>query len=330
MDAMTTTTETKATKARKPTALAWDDALTLYEQHLRAKRSAERTVKGYLLEVVYLRDYVSPRGTLPGAVTLQDLRTYQCGLLTGATSRSGKRLSAGTASRVAVTLADFFGFLEAEGRIESDPTRRLERPSVPERVPEEVLTVREVKALLGAAQVTTPTGLRDRALVELLYATGLRRNEARDLDLGDLNHEEREVTVREGKGGKGRLVPLTRSAYEGLVAYLERARPVLAKPHPDSACAVFLSEQGRRLSETGTREVLSKLARAAGIAKRVKPHTLRRTFATHLLQAGTNLRTIQVLLGHASLDTTAIYLRVDSTELRREVLLKHPREKLDL
>jgi integrase/recombinase XerD len=318
-------------KPTRPTkALAWNEAIDLYETHLRAERSAARTIEGYLLEVKYLHEHLAPSGTTsPAHVTLDHLRRYQAGLLTGDASRSGKKLAAGTVARIASALGDFFSFLYQDERIPLDPSARLERVSVPERMPDEVLTKKEIVKFLGAADDTTPHGLRDRAFVEILYATGIRRNEARDLDLSDVNHEERELTVREGKGGKSRRLPITRSAYAKLMDYLERGRPSLAKRHEDSSRALFLSEQGKRISETGVLSILRRLRAKAGVKKNVKPHTLLRTFATHLLQAGTDLRTIQVLLGHKSLNTTAIYLRVDARDLRREVLLKHPRERID-
>jgi integrase/recombinase XerD len=312
--------------------VTWDEALAFYDTYLRAKRSSARTLKSYLLEVSYLRDWLTKAGTSasPASVTLQTLRDYQCGLLTGEATRRGLPILAATVARTSTILRGFFRFLFDEGKIAADPGARLENPRAPRNLPGEALTVREVKKLLGAPCTATPLGLRDRALAEILYATGLRRFEIRALDLSDVNHDEREVIVRHGKGDKGRIVPITRSAYEALMAYLERARPVLATTHEDSHSALFLAQRGRRISESALRGVLQKLGTWAGIKKRVKPHMLRRTFATHLMQGGANLRTIQTLLGHESLDTTALYLRVDSKDLRREVLLKHPREKFEV
>jgi integrase/recombinase XerD len=333
MSEATTKTTTKRKRAtRIASKITWQEALVLYETYLIAKRSAERTLHGYQLEIKYFQEHLerrAPKAT-PHDVTTQDLRVYVSGLLTGEASRTKRRLQAGTVARVVTQLSDFFRFLEGEKKIQDDPTRRLERPSVPKRVPGDVLSLKEVRALLEAAENTTPWGLRDRALVELLYATGLRRNEARDLDLFDLDHKEREITVRCGKGGKGRVVPLTRSAYEKVSDYLDRGRSRLAKATEDAATAFFLSHRGRRLSKTALASLLKQLAARARLRKLVTPHTLRRTFATHLLKSGTSLRTIQLLLGHENLNTTAIYLRVDSQELRREIVLKHPRERIDL
>jgi integrase/recombinase XerD len=251
------------------------------------------------------------------------------GLLTGTASRSGRPNGASTVHRVTTALRSFFRFLAAEERIERDPTARLEHPRLPRPLPGDVLTTEEVTAVLDVPDLTDPGGLRDRALVELLYATGLRRNEALDLDLGDLDHDERWVRVLHGKGDKGRILPVTRSAWHHLLGYVERGRPSLATRHPDSSCALFLSSLGRRLSEPSILRALRALGRQAGLARGLTPHTLRRSFATHLLQAGVSLRHIQALLGHASLTTTARYLGFDAHELRKELLLHHPRERID-
>lgn len=186
----------------------------------------------------------------------------------------------------------------------------------------------EVQSLIAAPDVATPRGLRDRAVVELIYATGVRNEETLALDLSDLDHHERLVIVRHGKGDKGRLLPVTRSAWNEVMTYLERGRPALATAHPDSGRAVFLGQRGRRLGKSGLRFLLQHLAKEAGLTKNLTPHTLRRTFATALLKAGVDLRTIQVLLGHSNLNTTARYLRLDTTDLRRDVLLHHPRERM--
>lgn len=318
-------------KTRSQGALTWEDASACYALHLRAARRAESTVEAYLCEVRRLSEHLrraEQGATSPGEVTLAHLREYVCGLLTGAATRNARASGAGTVNRIASTIAGFFRFLFHDGLLAHDPSARLERPRVPPRLVGDVLSVSDVKRLLAAPDAATSSGLRDRALCELLYATGLRRHEALDLDLSDLDHREREVVVRHGKGDKPRRVPVTRAAWGELVAYVERARPALATSHQDSARALFLTARGRRLGFTAVAVLLRRLARAAGVKKRLTPHTLRRTFATHLLKAGTSLRAIQLLLGHERLSTTAVYLRLDTSELRREVLLRHPRETI--
>jgi len=161
----------------------------------------------------------------------------------------------------------------------------------------------------------------------VLYATGVRRAELIALDLTDYEARERLVHVRHGKGDKARSVPLTRAASLRLDDYLAQARPALSGAALEPA--LFLTRQGRRIGEPVPMKLLHRLARAAGIKKQVTPHTLRRSFATHLLQNKVSLRHIQKLLGHEKLSTTAAYLCLSPQELRREILLHHPRERLD-
>ena len=244
----------------KPKLITWSDAIDRYETFLRAKAARPRTVVGYMLEVGYLKDHLAKIGQLPepGAVTLMDLRSYQLGLLTGDASRSGKKLAAGTVARMLTVIADFFRFLEAENLIPDDPTRKLDRPKVPRNAPGEVLSIREIKAVLDSIATTTAPGLRDRALLEILYACGLRKTELRDLDLGDLDHGERELLVREGKGGKGRRLPLTRSAYlrvasiSSVVARLWRSRTSRTRPRRSSSPRKATASPRRRSRRSST------------------------------------------------------------------------------
>ncbi len=316
-------------RAKSKKATSWSAAIDAYETHLRSRRAAEGTIVGYVREVRLFREHLAEDddAQAPSEVELAHLRDYQVGLLTGDASRTGRPLAAGTVARIHTSLAGFFEFLRAEGLIADDPTRRLDRPNVPEGAVKDVLSVDEVERLLGATDTTSALGLRDRAVVEVLYGTGLRRAELLDLDLGDVDRAQRMVTVRCGKGGKGRRVPLPRTTHDALMDYVERGRPALARPGGDVG-AILLSSRGQRLSPGVVRGIVDRLARAAGLATRLTPHTLRRTYATTLLKHGANLRAIQLLLGHVSLDVTARYLRLDEEDVRREVLLHHPRERM--
>lgn len=322
---------TKNWRPNRRKTLTWPEAVTIWETALRADGKAENTLRSYMFEARRLREYLDGSGIhAPGEIDLSHLRAYQVGLLTGTAARSGKPNGKGTVHRIVTTLRTLFAFLAEEGLIERDPSARLVPPPVAKTVPGHTLTTTEVRRLLESPDRTTPKGLRDRAFLEVLYGAGLRRGEALALDLGDLDHPEREVWIRHGKGDKGRVLPLIPAAWKHLMEYLERGRPTLMTEHSDSASAVFLSTLGRRMSESSILKGLRVHGATARITKRMTPHTLRRTFATELHRRGASLRVIQDLLGHASLDTTMIYLRVDSRMIRREVILHHPREAIDV
>jgi len=311
----------------RKTPIAWPAALDLFATHLAAKRSSPRTIVEYRRDLSRLGDLLDLSS--PARVTIDALRSLQLRLLSGDAAHKGKPLAPGTVAKITTEWRSFFAFLAEEQQITTDPTLRLEHPKVPRSLPGDVLTLAEVKRLL-AVHDPTPRGLRDCAVLDVLFSTGLRQAELRALDLGDLDHEHRELVVRAGKGEKARIVPLTRATYTRLRAYLDDARRALVADHFDGRAALFLTNLGRRVHHQFMHLVVKTACRAAGIARPVSPHTFRRTFATTLLRNGVSLRHIQVLLGHERLDTTAkAYLRVDRAELRKELLLKHPRERFD-
>lgn len=317
---------TQSKKKTKSKNITWPDAIDVFITHLHAQRMSERTVKLYEADLKLLAGELAPQA--PSEVQVDKLRTLQCALMSGTKSASRRPLAAASVARVTSAWRSFFRFLAEEDRIPSDPTARLESPHVPKRAPLDALSVKEVERLLDAPSPTTAKGLRSRAILELLYSTGLRNAETRALDLTDIDHQAREVIVRCGKGEKGRVVPLTPAAYARIRDYLDRARPALVAKHKQPTEALLVSYRGRVSTETLAYTV-ERAKVAAGIAKDVTPHTLRRTFASTLLKNGVNVRLIQELLGHAHLSTTAIYLRVDRSELRRELLMRHPRERME-
>lgn len=326
----------KPKKTTEPASagIGWDEAVSKFETYLRAARKSPATIGEYIPSVRAVEAFVSNRRTpapLPGEVTVHDLRDYLCGLLNGDASRSGRPLKPSTTAKCAAEFSSFFQFLYEDELIREDPTLRLDRPKVPKGVVGDILTVREIEKLLAACDPMTPHGLRDRAMIELLYGTGLRNGEALALDLGDFDRDEREVIVRKGKGEKGRTVPMTRSAWTEIETYLERGRPALATRHKDSlAGAVFVTRTGRRLETSGFRFLIQRLCKRAGVKKNVTPHTFRRSMATHLMKAGASIRQIQEILGHENLQTTAAYLKLTTDDLRQMLHLKHPRERLDV
>jgi integrase/recombinase XerD len=238
---------------------------------------------------------------------------------------AGRRLSVATVSRRRSALKGFHAFLVRHRHAESQPLDRLPSPRRERRLPH-ALGLADIENLLAQPQGDDPLALRDRAMLELAYASGLRVSELCGLEARRVDLDERSLIVS-GKGAKERAVPFGRSAERALRDYLERARPRLAarSRRPAHADTVFLNARGGTLSRMGFWKILRGHARGAGLAARVHPHTLRHSFATHLLQGGADLRVVQELLGHASVATTAIYTHLDRGYLREVHRTFHPR-----
>jgi len=236
---------------------------------------------------------------------------------------AGRRrgLSPGTIWRRLVSVRMFYRFLIAEGHVRSDPADAFQTPRLWKRIPE-VLSVEDVSRLLETPKPDTPLGLRDRAMLEMLYATGARASELCGLDCADVNFEYGFVRCY-GKRMKERLVPVGRKALAAVKEYIERGRPRLARRADEPA--LFLSRSGRRLTRNALWNRVRRHARAAGISAAVHPHTLRHSFATHLLSGGADLRAVQLMLGHANISTTEIYTHVDRARLKAVHQKYHPR-----
>jgi integrase/recombinase XerD len=216
-----------------------------------------------------------------------------------------------------------YRFLVREGRLGRDPTEHLEGPRPPRRLPR-TLSPKEAAALVESPAVDDRLGLRDRALLELLYATGMRASECLALRIEDLNLAAGYV-IPTGKGDRQRLVPVGAQALHWVRAYLKTARPSLVKRADPRT--LFVNHAGRRLSRQGLWGVIKKAARRAGVRTRVSPHTLRHSFASHLLERGADLRSIQVMLGHADISTTQIYTHLPSSAVREMYRRFHPRAR---
>ncbi|NWG39055.1 MAG: site-specific tyrosine recombinase XerD [Hydrogenophilaceae bacterium] len=226
-----------------------------------------------------------------------------------------------TAARYTASLRRFYRFLARENLIENDPTQYLDTPKLPRSLPK-VLSESEVESLLVAPDISTPAGLRDRAMIETLYATGLRVSELVGLKLLNLDLNAAVLRVT-GKGGKDRLVPLGEEAQHWLSRYLRESRPLLLN---GKACAeVFVTPRGSSMTRQAFWHLLKRHARTAGIHKPLSPHTLRHAFATHLLAHGADLRAVQMLLGHADISTTQIYTHVARERLKQLHRQHHPR-----
>jgi len=233
--------------------------------------------------------------------------------------RQGK--STATVSRSLASIRSFFRFLNREGTLSSNPAALLDTPKVEKRLPH-VMSPREIESLLHRPIVASPVGLRDRAMFEVLYATGIRVSELVSLLVSDAHLDVGFIKCL-GKGGKERIVPLGTIAIKSLESYLATGRPKLLRSR--EVRSLFVNHHGRQLTRQGFWKLLKKRAREAGIEANITPHTLRHSFATHLLDNGADLRAVQEMLGHADISTTQIYTHVSRTRLREIYNKAHPR-----
>jgi integrase/recombinase XerD len=243
--------------------------------------------------------------------------------LSASTYDDGKPYRATSVVRALASVRSFHRFLMREGETDRNPAASVPRPRLPRALPRPI-SVDDVARLVAAPDDGTARGLRDRAMLETLYGAGLRVSELVGLDIDDVDLEEGSLRVL-GKGGKERDVPLGRYACDAVSAYLTRGRPSLATAR--SRAALFLNQRGGRLTRQGFTRVLAAQAKGAGIVKRVTPHTLRHSFATHLLEGGADVRVVQELLGHASVATTQVYTLVTKEHLREVYYTTHPRAR---
>lgn len=226
-------------------------------------------------------------------------------------------------ARMISGLKSFFRYLCFDNRREDNPMEPIDAPSLGRHLPE-VLSVDEVLAMIAACDTETPLGLRNRAILEVLYGSGLRVSELCTLERRRVMLEEQFLLV-EGKGSKERMVPLSADAVEQIQLYLAERDAQVVKPGEEDY--LFLNRRGAHLTRVMVFYIVRDLAEAAGVKKTISPHTLRHSFATHLLEGGANLRAIQQMLGHESIGTTEIYLHLDNSHLREEILAHHPRNK---
>ena len=289
-----------------------------FTDHLHVERQlSTNTVQAYERDLRQYAQYVLAQRTSELSEVSQDMVLQYLGEL------RSRLLATTTVSRKLSAVAMFHRFLVRDGLALRDPTANLDAPKVLQRLPG-ALTEEEVDLLLAQPHGSRPTVLRDSAALELLYACGLRVSELVSLDVSDVDFEYGFVRCL-GKGRKERIVPLGSRARESLNRYLSEARPKLDREL--EADSLLLSLRGRRLTRVGMWQAIKKYAHRAGIRKNVTPHTLRHSFATHLLARGADLRSIQEMLGHADIGTTQIYTHVSRDHLRREYLDAHPRAR---
>ncbi len=290
--------------------------------YLEFERNLSRnTLEAYRTDLLQLGAHLEREGLEATEVRHEHLAAYLAALATGGEERPP--VAAATLQRKAACLRSFFRHLRREERMDHDPTAELRAPRKSQRLPE-VLTRGEVTRLLAVPRGTEPAALRDRALLEVLYACGLRASEAIGLEVGDVDLRAGVLRAR-GKGAKERMVPVGREAVGALGAYLERGRPALVGAHDERH--VFVNRRGGGLTRQGLYKVVQRHARAAGLAERMSPHTLRHTFATHLLAGGCDLRSLQEMLGHADIATTQIYTHLSAERLKDVYREAHPRAR---
>jgi integrase/recombinase XerC/integrase/recombinase XerD len=292
----------------------WREALRLFDSDLVRRGAAARTRRAYGFDCAQFGLWCTAQQLDPEEVTTRVLRRYAAAL--------GERdVVPATVARKLAALRALYRTLREHGHVPANPADLVPAPKRPSKLPR-VLKADEVAELLDRIPQTTPLDVRDRALFEVAYACGLRAEELVNLDRRSVDFDAEELRV-EGKGGKTRIVPVGEAAVRALTRYVERARPTLSTDRDEPA--LFLSKSGRRLSTSDVRRRLRVWSRRAGLPGGAHPHALRHSFATHLLDGGADLRTIQELLGHSSISTTQIYTRVESARLKSAYARAHPR-----
>ncbi|MFL6175037.1 MAG: site-specific tyrosine recombinase XerD [Ornithinibacter sp.] len=300
-------------------------AVDAWLTHLDVERGASKhTLSAYRRDLGRWTTYLGTVGVQrPEDVSERHVTDFLAGLREG--DADHPPLAATSAARTLVAVRGLHRFLALEGVLDADPARRVSPPSTPARLPK-AIPVEDVERLLEAASVgDTPASLRDRALLEVLYGTGARISEAVGLDIDDVERDDGVVRLR-GKGGKERIVPLGSYAAQALAAWLVRGRPTFAARGVGTP-ALFLNARGGRLSRQSAWSVLRACAERAHVGGHLSPHTLRHSFATHLLEGGADVRVVQELLGHASVTTTQIYTLVTVQRLREVYAQSHPRAR---
>jgi integrase/recombinase XerC/integrase/recombinase XerD len=299
----------------------WARDLATFDAALLARGMAEKTRRAYGVDLQQLADWAARQDIDSRAIDFRTLRRF-AGVL------SERGMSRSTIARKLASIRSFYRHLVERGALEANPADLVATPKRDSYLPR-VLRADEVSAMLDTIPASEPLERRDRAMFELAYAAGLRAEEIVNLDVGDVDPDAEELRVT-GKGGRTRVIPAGEPAWRAIDDYLARGRPRLASadgagPGGRTEQALFLSRRGRRLSTSDIRRRLRLSTRRVATGAGVSPHTLRHSFATHLLEGGADLRVIQELLGHASISTTQTYTRIESGRLRKAYSRAHPR-----
>ncbi len=309
-----------ATAPSHPGTRAFGELMLDFLAYLELERGLSRnTLEAYRSDLLQFSAFLEREGLGALELDARDLRKFVTELASGAGDRPA--VAPATVQRKVACLRSFYRHLRREELLDRDPTAELRAPKRAQRLPH-VLTRGEVQKLLGAPAGTEPAALRDRALLELMYACGLRASEAVGLDVRDVDLDAGILRAR-GKGDKERLVPVGRQAVAALKAYVARGRPRLVGNREETR--LFVNQRGGGLTRQGLYKIVQRHARTAGLADKMSPHTLRHTFATHLLAGGCDLRSVQEMLGHADIATTQIYTHLSAERLRDVYFDAHPR-----
>jgi integrase/recombinase XerD len=296
---------------------SFDDWIDRYLHHLMVEKGLSRnTIEAYARDLRGFSDFLEASESLGSLSVTSDQIFSYFKLL------RENQLSPRSLARSISALKGYFKFLLQEGILEENPLRHLRTPRVTPRLPE-VLTREDIENIIRQVKIEEPLGLRDRAMLELLYATGLRVSELVHLSVHEVDLEVGYLRTM-GKGSKERIIPIGRSAIQALREYLQGPRHALALQAKGEN--LFLGRRGRGITRQGFWKILRRHASAAGIRKRITPHTLRHSFATHLLEGGADLRSVQSMLGHADIATTQIYTHVSRDHLKQQHQKYHPRE----
>jgi integrase/recombinase XerD len=299
----------------------WEETIKDFGRYLKLERSlSDNSVEGYVGDVRKLRQFVDLRQPelSPHKVSPKDLRDFLQYV-------NELGMSAHSQARILSALKSFYKYLLFEGLIEKDPTALIEGPKLGRKLPD-TLSYHEIENLLNAIDLSTPEGARNRAILEVLYSSGLRVSELVELQIDNIYRDSGFLKVR-GKGNKERLVPIGRDALKYLFIYLEevRGRSPHKPPVKGHESFVFLNRSGSKLTRVMVFTIIRNLARQIGLKKTISPHTFRHSFATHLIEGGADLRAVQEMLGHESITTTEIYTHLDRDYLRQIVQEFHPR-----
>ena len=294
-----------------------DNLMRRYIAHLRLEKGmSDNTIEAYIDDIEKLLRYLDTMSLSWSEVQRDTLINFVCTLQDiGIGARSQARVISGIKS--------FFRFAISEGFIEEDPSEQLETPRLGRHLPA-ILTVDEINSMIASIDLSQPEGQRNRAILEVLYSCGIRVSELVNLRLSQLYLDDEYICV-EGKGGKQRLVPISPTAIAEIELYLQHRDDLNIKPGEEDY--LFLNRRGRHMTRTMVFYIVRNACEQCGIKKSVSPHTLRHSFATHLLENGANLRAIQNMLGHESITTTEIYVHLDRHFLRHEIINHHPRNK---